>query len=432
MNFKETLEWLYGFQKFGIKLGLERIRYIVDELGNPQNNYETIHVGGTNGKGSVCSFLGSIMNCNGYKVGVYTSPHLQHISERIIVDNVEIFGKELVDLVEKIKPIVNKMVEEGDNPTFYEIVTAIAFQYFNLKNVDFAIIEVGLGGRFDATNIVKPLVSVITNVSLEHQHVLGEKTEDIAFEKAGIIKDDVPVVTSAKGNSLKVIENIAKNNNAPVSIINKNKWKRLNQDLNGQQFSIKGFFKEYNVKTSILGEHQGGNIALAIATVEQLQKKGVYVTEKGILNGVEKTINPGRMELMHCKPYVLLDGAHNPSGMKTLVKSLNSDFEYNNLIVVLGILSDKDIEKMVSIISPIADVIVTTKPCNDRTIDPFMLKRVIERFNDKKNVLVEEDVKKAVAYANSIAQKDDFICVTGSLFTVGEAREYHVKNLQKC
>jgi len=197
MNFEETLDWLYGFQKFGMKLGLERITHITDNLGSPHKNYKIIHVGGTNGKGSVCKFLESILVRNGYTVGVYTSPHLQHISERIVVNKKRITEEELVSLVKKIKPTVEEMMKNKNNPTFFEVFTAIAFEYFKEKNVDFAIIEVGLGGRFDATNIVDPVVSVITNISPEHQNVLGKKIEDIAFEKAGIIKDHVGIFIRA-------------------------------------------------------------------------------------------------------------------------------------------------------------------------------------------------------------------------------------------
>ena len=198
MDFEETLDWLYGFQKFGIKLGLERINHIAKELGDPQKKYKLIHVGGTNGKGSVCKFLESVLSSSGYNVGVYTSPHLQHISERIVVGNNRITDDELILLVNKIKPIVDGMLEKENVPTFFEVFTALAFQYFSDKNVDFAVIEVGLGGRYDATNIVDPAISIITNVSLEHQNVLGKNIEKIAFEKAGIIKINVSVINASK------------------------------------------------------------------------------------------------------------------------------------------------------------------------------------------------------------------------------------------
>ena len=216
MSFNDTLKWLYSFQKLGIKLGLERIGFISKQLGNPHKDYRVIHVGGTNGKGSVCMFLESILTSAGYKVGVYTSPHLQHISERLAIGKNRISEDELVSIVNKIKPVISMMIKNNNTPTFFEIITAIAFYYFSFNKVDFAIIEVGLGGRYDATNIVDSTVSIITNVSLEHQNILGKNIKDIAFEKAGIIKKNTPLITGAKGDSLKIIEMIANKRDLPI------------------------------------------------------------------------------------------------------------------------------------------------------------------------------------------------------------------------
>ena len=213
MNYEESIDWLYSFEKFGIKLGLERIINICKKLGDPQDKLKIIHVGGTNGKGTVCRLLGSILSNSGYKVGIYTSPHLQRFSERFLINEDEISKKDVVGLIEKIKPIIEEMIKKEKSPTFFEIVTAIAFQYFYEKSVDFAIIEVGLGGRFDATNIVIPEISIITNVTLEHQNILGKKVEEIAYEKSGIIKEKVPIITAATGRALVVIKENAKKKN---------------------------------------------------------------------------------------------------------------------------------------------------------------------------------------------------------------------------
>ena len=424
MDFEETLDWLYGFQKFGIKLGLERISHIAKELGDPQKKYKLIHVGGTNGKGSVCKFLESMLSSSGYNVGVYTSPHLQHISERIVVGNNRITDDELILLANKIKPIVNGMLKKEKPPTFFEIFTALAFQYFSDKNVDFAVVEVGLGGRYDATNIVDPAISIITNVSLEHQNILGKNIEDIAFEKAGIIKNNVSVITASKDSALKTIEEIAKEKNAPISAIGKKNWKRLNSCIDNQEFLIKGFLKDYYVRTSMMGRHQGENIALALAAIEKLQMNGTYITDTSIIEGIGKTVNPGRMEIVSYEPLVLLDGAHNKTGMQTLVDTLKNDFEYDRLIVVLGILSDKDVRSMLSMIIPLTAFFVTTKSNNARACDPNELKKMIEKLGYKNEVVVKERIPDALEYSKSIAKKDDLICVTGSLFTVGEARDH--------
>jgi dihydrofolate synthase/folylpolyglutamate synthase len=428
MTFEESSKWLYGFEKFGIKLGLERISHIAEKLGNPQGNYKIIHVAGTNGKGSVCKFLASMLNSGGYKVGVYLSPHIQRFSERIVVDNKEISEDEFALLVNKIKPIVDEMIKSDNTPTFFEIVTAIAFQYFSDKGVDFAVIEVGLGGKYDATNIVSPMVSVITNIALEHTDILGKTIKDIALQKAGIIKDDVAVVTAAKGDALKVIKNVAKERKAPVYVIDEKRWNRAYCDTEGQEFVIKGDLTDYSVKTSMLGKHQGENIALAIASIENLQMNGIYIPETSIIDGVAKAANPGRLEIVKHEPLVLLDGAHNPDGMQTLRTTLDEDLDYDKLILVLGILSDKDISSMLSIIVSAADIIVVTKSQNSRACEPSKLKEIIEKSGYEKEVVVKDRVSDAVDYAESIAKKNDLICITGSLFTVGEAREYLVKN----
>jgi len=427
MKFEESLKWLYGFEKFGIKLGLERISHIAEKLGNPQNNYKIIHVAGTNGKGSVCKFLASILTSGGYKVGIYLSPHLQRFSERIVVDNKEISDDEFVSLVDKIKPIVDEMIKNDNTPTFFEIVTAIAFQYFSDKGVDFAVIEVGLGGKYDATNIVEPVVSVITNISLEHIDILGKTIKDIALQKAGIVKDDVAVVTATKGDALKVIKNVAKERRGPVYVIDERRWKRIYCDAEGQEFVVNGDLTDYSVKTTMLGKHQGENIALAVVSIENLQMNGVYIPETSIKDGVAKAANPGRLEVVKHEPLILLDGAHNPDGMRTLRTTLDEDFDCYKLILVLGILSDKDIPSMLSIIAPTADTIVVTKSHNSRACEPSKLKEMIEKSGYKKKVVVKDWIPDAVKYAESIAKKNDLICVTGSLFTVGEARDYLVK-----
>lgn len=273
---------------------------------------------------------------------------------------------------------------------------------------------------------------MITNVSLEHENVLGKKIGDIALEKAGIIKNNVPVITGTKEESLKLIKNVAKERNTPVSVVDDNEWKRLHGDMGGQEFLVKCILKDYTLKTSMLGRCQGENIAIALAVIENLQMNGVYIPDDSIVEGIAKAVNPGRMEVMGYDPVILLDGAHNPVGMQMLKKSLQEDFDYDKLIVVLGILSDKDIESMLSIIVPIADAIITAKSHNNRACDPSLLKEMIKKLDYKNEVVVKNHISDAIKYVKSIAKKDDLICITGSLFTVGEARNYIVKNPQKC
>jgi dihydrofolate synthase/folylpolyglutamate synthase len=396
----------------------------VEQLGNPQNNIKIVHVTGTNGKGSVCKFIGSILQTAGYAVGVYISPHLECFSERIVVDGKEISEEDIVVLTEKIKPVVDDMIKKNSTPTFFEIVTAMAFQLFSDSHVDFAVIEVGLGGRFDATNIITPVVSVITNISLEHTDRLGEDVKSIAFEKAGIIKEDVPVLTAAEGDAKAVIEKIAKEKNASVTLIARSSWDRLSHTIQYQEFLVHGILNNYTVKTSMLGGYQGENIALAITAVEQLQMKGAYLTDSDIIDGISTTFNPGRMEIISEEPTILLDGAHNPVGMEMLKKTLKEDFEYDRLVLVIGILEDKDIQSMLSIIIPLSDVVIVTKSSNPRACEPTALKDKIEKLGYRKELFTFNSLLKAIEYAKPLADNNDIICISGSLFTVGEARSY--------
>jgi len=424
MNYDECIEWLYSFEKFGIKLGLDRISHFCKELDNPQDRYKIVHVGGTNGKGSVCHFLQSILTQNGYKVGLYTSPHLQRLSERFIIDGVEIEEKDVVLIVGKIKPVVEEMIEKQNTPTFFEIVTAMAFQYFKDKSVDFAIVEVGLGGRFDATNIVNPELSIITNVSLEHQKVLGKRIEDIAFEKAGIIKEEVPIITAATDEALEKIKSIAEEKNSFLKVINEKSWKRVSFDNSVQEFLIKGLLNEYHVKTSMLGLHQGENIALSIAAIENLQMNGLFVTDQSIIEGIERTNIAGRMEIVGSEPKIILDGAHNIEAIKFLKRTIQNDFKFGKLILVIGILSDKNIKKILEIIVPISDIIISTKSSNKRACDPKKILDIAIKIRPKIQFFEIEDINEAIIKAQNIAQNRDLICITGSLFTVGEARDF--------
>jgi dihydrofolate synthase / folylpolyglutamate synthase len=424
ISYKDAFNWLCSFDRYGWIFGLERITFLLEQLGNPQSELKVIHVAGTNGKGSVCKYVSSILQKAGYNVGLYLSPHVERFSERIVVNNQEISEEELVLLVSQVRPLVKEMKQNNNTPTFFEIVTALTFLYFKKRIVDYAVVEVGLGGRFDATNVVTPLVSVITNISLEHTDILGKDIASIASEKAGVIKQGVPVVTAATGNAWEIVEQVAKQRNAPIVTVDQTMWARLSNPGKYQEFMIHGSFKDFTVKTLMLGRHQGENIAVAIATVEQLQMGGVYITDSDIQDGIATAAHPGRMEIVSEKPLILLDGAHNPAGMYMLVNTLQEDFSNHRLIIVLGILKDKDLKTMVSTIVPISDIIIVTKSGNPRAADPQLLKEIIEDFDANKTVFFEDSVPSAINHAKHITKKKDLICVTGSLFTVGEARSY--------
>jgi len=418
------IQWLYSFDKYGWKFGLERVSLLLQRLGDPQKDLRCVHVAGTNGKGSVCQYIASVLEAAGYRVGVYTSPHLQLFSERVVIDSVPISGEEIDHFVSVVRPVVERMIAEGEPPTFFEITTALAFLYFKEKKVDYAVVEVGLGGRFDATNVIVPLVSVITNIALDHTDILGDTAGKIAAEKAGIIKDRVPVVTAASGEALPVIRKIASTHSSPLTVIGEGRWTRVAHSQASQEFRVQGELREYTISTKLLGLYQGQNVAVALAALDQLQLQGVFIADQAIHEGIQKAFNPGRMEIVADEPLVILDGAHNPHGMAMLRRTLEEDFPKRRIVLVLGICYDKDIRRMLEIIVPMSSRLILTKSSNPRACDPRKLLEIAKSLAKDREIVVCEAVPMALGTAMDIAGKKDLICVTGSLFTVGEARSY--------
>jgi len=424
VNYKQSIEYVYSLESFGIKLGLDRIRFLLKKFGNPEKKMRIIHVAGTNGKGSVCAILGSVLKQK-YRVGVYTSPNLVDIRERITINGRMISKNDFSRIMTKVKKI--NVPSCFGHPTFFETLTAVALKYFHEKKVDFAVVEVGLGGRLDATNIVKPLFSVITNVSMEHEDVLGNTLEKIAGEKAGIIKKNVPVVTSAKSKKvLAVIKRICREKGCKLINANENaKIRKLSHNLDGQFFNLQTKKNKYfNLRIPFLGKHQLVNAATALSVIELL---GGF-SEMDVRNGFSKTKWPGRLEIINRNPLIVVDGAHNPDGMRKLKSAIVEYFNYDNLILILGILSDKDIKKIVKIISPISDKIIVTKPDTERAADPEIIRNEAEKYINR--VVVKENVNHALNYAKSIAKKDDMILITGSLYTVGNVKKSGIRNIK--
>ncbi len=401
MDYDKVIGYLYSLErKKGSKLGLENIKKLLKKINNPEKSLKCIHVAGTNGKGSVCAMISSVLQEAGYKVGMYTSPHLEDFRDRFFINNKKISKKDVVRCFLKVKKFI-------DEQTFFEVITAMAFLYFKGK-VDFLVLEVGLGGRLDATNVVKPLVSVITNVDIEHTDFLGKSIEKIAYEKAGIIKENIPVVTAAKGKPLLVIKKICKNRNSRL-FINK-KYKKSNG-----KFDI-GHYK--NLKLNLNGNFQLENASITVTTIDVLNQYYKLKIKK-IKNGLKKVKWAGRFEFINKN--TLVDCAHNPAALKVLtkeLKNLKKEKKFKKLILIIGILNDKDIKKMIKIIEPFSDKIILTKPETPRAEEPLKIKKFIKNKNKIKKI--SKDVKKAVKYAEKIAEKGDLILVTGSCFVVGE------------
>ena len=388
MNYKQVLKELYSLDVPKWKLGLERIELLLKKIGNPEKNLRCLHVAGTNGKGSVCAMLHSILIDAGYKAGMYTSPHLKKFNERIRINNVLITDGEIVKYYLKVK-------KRATNQSFFEITTAMAFLYFKEKNIDFLVLEVGLGGRLDATNVVTPLVSIITNIGLEHTNILGKTLEKIAYEKAGIIKENAQVITAAEGIALDTIKKIADKKNSELIIVDKNKIKR-NLTL-----------KHLN------GKFQACNAAIAVKSIEIIKNcYKIKINKRNIINGLKNAEWPGRLQFL--EKNVLVDCAHNPDGFKALINELKY-IPHKNLILMLGFSDDKDIKSISKMVNPLASQIILTKSDSKRAAEPESIKRY---FN--KSTITVQNPKKALDCAKKIAKKGDLILIAGSIFLVGE------------
>ncbi len=412
---------MYSLRRFGIKLGLGTIRNILEGIGNPQNNFACIHIAGTNGKGSVASTLATILHYAGFNVGLYTSPHLVRFNERICINGKMISDKDVVESFEAVK-----QVHYGDRePTFFEYTTAMAFYEFSRKNVDWAIIETGMGGRLDATNIVCPKISIITNVSIEHQMYLGNTIARIAFEKGGIIKQETPVVTGVTQKAGRaVLKQIAGEKSARLFEFKTDFSVRKNTKGGFSYLGIDHTWRD--LCTGLHGSHQKDNAALALAACELLiegtdQIAKQNITLLNIRKGLENNIWPGRLEIVSTSPFILIDGAHNISAVKILSKFLSKNIKDRNLTLVVGILDDKSYKTMLRHLLPHCSKVILTRPKIDRSLAPEKLYHVAKSMVS--DVRVISDVPEAVKYAVETASAEDAVCIAGSLYLVGETME---------
>lgn len=424
LDFNEAMAFLENRTRFGINLGLERIEKLLANLGDPhQKNVKYIHIGGTNGKGSTAAFLASVLQAAGYKVGVFTSPHLHSYCERMVINGEQISKADVTSLINRMIPVLDKVEAEGvEPPTEFEVNTAMALQYFTEQQVDYAIMEVGMGGAIDSTNVIVPKVSVITNVAMDHMAYLGSSVAEIAKVKVGIIKQGVPIITGAKDNeALQVIKEYAAKQNARL-------W-RLGGEINwcnrrlieGRQlFDIcVADEKQKDLAIKMLGEHQLDNATLAVAAAVILG-----INKKAIATGLLNTEWPGRLEVISEKPMLVLDGAHNEHGMVALAKALAEYWPKQKKIAVIGMLADKEREKAMSLLLPLIDYAVITKVPNLRAGDWQKIGEICHNAA----VPCEEAEEVACACAKALERlalgKEDMILTTGSLYMLAEAREW--------
>jgi dihydrofolate synthase/folylpolyglutamate synthase len=412
-RYSATLEYLYGLEKSGIVFGLDNIRWILGLIDNPHEHLKTIHIGGTNGKGSVARMSSAILREAGYRVGCYTSPHLVSFTERIAIDDVKISEAETVELTAFIRGRV-EVADSSRRFTFFDFTTALAFEYFRRKKVDLAVIEVGLGGRLDSTNVIFPLVTVITNVDLDHMDYLGDSIEEIATEKAGILKDGVPAVTGAEGTSLEVLRQAAQQK-CPLFVLNDAFHYLKTGD---QVMSYQGLENAFSdLRINLVGDHQLSNCALALCALELLARAGFKAKEEAIRQALAELTWPGRLEKVHKKPLILLDAAHNPHGAKALASYLRAHYPDTKKILVFGVMKDKNYASMLAEFAPLADDILLTRPKTERAA----LTEELVPF--ARNAIVTKTVKDALKKARQLTGGDDLIVITGSFYTIGEARE---------
>ena len=410
---------MYSLRRFGIILGLSTIHEILAGLGNPQETFRSIHVAGTNGKGSVASALATIFQLAGYKVGLYTSPHLVHFNERICVDGKPISNDRVVAAYEAVRS-----VHQGDRePTFFEFSTAMAFHEFGHRQVDWAIVETGMGGRLDATNVITPGVSIITNISLEHQAYLGKTIARITGEKAGIIKPGIPVITGVSQQSAEsTIRKQAATKHAPVYCLGKEF--KIRRDPGAETFTYHGVKETIrkNMRTGLLGRYQIENAALTMAACEILDlNKTVRLPIADIRKGLLENRWPGRLEILSEAPTVLLDGAHNMAAVRPLAQFLSERFAGRYITLVSGILDDKAYPEMLARLLPLCGRVILTQPKIDRSLPPEALREVAEKIIS--DVTVIPDAPSALRHAIRTSAPDHVVCVAGSLYLVGEIKE---------
>jgi len=413
----QAIAWVFDLQKFGIKFGLSSTLDLLARLGLPYQEARYLHVAGTNGKGSVAAMLSAVLSRAGYPVGLYTSPHLVSMAERFRLRDREIEASALLHLINRVRAVV----DAAEPPTFFEFVTAMALLYFLEAKADPIILETGMGGRLDATNIVTPLVSVITNISRDHQDYLGRGLLAIAGEKAGVIKPGVPLVTYATQDSvLDLLRQHCRDLGAPLY---QGGLDYKAQGRGAGRFTYHGLKKElYGLTLSLAGPHQYRNAAVALAVLELLESRGLTIKESALRQGLQNTRWPGRLERVSQDPRILLDGAHNPAAALALAQALKKTRGNGRLLLVMGIMADKEVDTILARLLPLAQAVIFTRPQYFRSATTVDLARRARPYNLE--VIEVPRVNEAIRRAQILAGPDDRIVITGSLFTVGEAKEY--------
>ncbi len=424
MKYEEAMKYITEVGNFGSNYGLERTYKLLEHLGNPERDLKLIHIAGTNGKGSTTSMITEILMGEGYKVGMYTSPFIEEFEERIQINRNNIPKESLAILMDEIKVAVDKVIEAGYNhPTEFEIITVLMLLYFKKENIDFGVIEVGLGGTLDSTNVIKPIIQVITSISFDHTNLLGNTLEKIAREKAGIIKKGIPtVIYPQQEEVLKVIKNKCFEMDSELYIANNENLKFKNIVNLDKPYQLLKYNNEIDILLPLLGEHQIINLSVAMQAIEVLNNKNIIdISIANIVKSIKNVSWKGRLEVLSNNPYVVIDGAHNIQGIKTLSRNIKKYFKYENLYLILGILADKDVEEMIKIITPMAKKIYSVTPNSIRGELAESLKDEVSKFN--KNCKAFDKYEEAYLEALNDASEKDLILASGSLYMIGDMRK---------
>ena len=427
MDYTEALQRLHSLARFGSKPGLERITALLERLGRPQDKVPAVHIAGTNGKGSVAALLSSICQAAGCRTGLFTSPHLVRYNERIRLEGRPISDDELADLIAQVWPLVKDegLIGEYGHPTEFELGTALAFLYFAELGVDLAIIEVGLGGRLDATNVIIPEVAVITKIAFDHASQLGTTLSAIAKEKAGIIKEGRPVVSGPQEDEAReVIARVAQERHAPLLQVGSDvEYELIDWGLWGTELSYQGRrWQEKRLTMGLAGPHQAVNGGTALAAAEMLAEEGWGITAQAVREGLRRARWPGRFEIVQQRPTVIFDGAHNPDGARALGEALQAALPGRPIVYVMAILGEKEPAKILASLLPSGEKVVFTRPSSSRSApsDPAELAALARPYGIESHI--EGDPQRALEWAMQRAGEEGVVCICGSLYLVGELR----------
>lgn len=432
MDYKESVDYIFGHTNYEMiprvphtqaNYDLRRVLAALECLDNPHLKARSLHITGTNGKGSTSAMLASVLTEAGFKTGLYTSPHLLTMRERFMIGRDIITETEVAKITTRLKPVIEAVNKEGSFGilTVFEILTLICFVYFADNHCDFQVMEVGMGGRYDATNVILPEVCLLTSISYDHMEVLGNTLTKIATEKCGIIKPGCYVVSHPQVEEVeKVIQAACMAKKVPLLKVGRDVIpETLSHDFDHQDLWIEGRFENYKISIPLLGRYQLDNTAAAVAALEVLVERGCEISKDNIENGLKKVDFPGRMQIVSRNPFIVVDGGHNPGAAHNLKEALLQYFEPVNSILVIGVSGDKDITGIVDELAPIFNRVIVTRANNPRSAKPEALKAEFAKHGIEAQI--SPDISSALAEASSIAGEDDLICITGSLFVVGEA-----------